>query len=163
MDIRMPVMDGKEAIRRIRIMPGGQQVKIIALTAHALDTERQEILAAGCDAFIRKPFSDTEIFQALSSHLGAAFTYKVMGSPQPNAGAAGSYADSLRALPGGLLNQLAEAAEKLDSQLCYEAADRIAPLDSELAGYLAGLVDRLQFPEILALVDPIIMKGEFHA
>ncbi|MBI4860784.1 MAG: response regulator, partial [Candidatus Riflebacteria bacterium] len=73
MDIRMPVMDGKEATRRIRATAHGARVKIVALTAHALEEERREILAAGCDDCLCKPCRATEIFDALEKHLGVRF------------------------------------------------------------------------------------------
>jgi CheY-like chemotaxis protein len=55
MDMRMPVLDGYQATRRIRGLPGGDAVKIIALTASAFQEERDAILAAGCDEMVRKP------------------------------------------------------------------------------------------------------------
>jgi CheY-like chemotaxis protein len=45
MDIRMPVMDGLEAVRQIRVSQAGADTKIIALTAHALEEERDNLLA----------------------------------------------------------------------------------------------------------------------
>ncbi len=73
MDIRMPVMDGLEATRRIKATEAGGQIKIVAVTAHALEEERTEILAAGCDDFIRKPYQVTEIFECLAKHLDVRF------------------------------------------------------------------------------------------
>jgi CheY-like chemotaxis protein len=73
MDIRMPVMDGLEATRRIKATEAGRRTKIIAVTAHALEEERAEILAAGCDDFIRKPYQVTEIFECLAKHLGVRY------------------------------------------------------------------------------------------
>jgi signal transduction histidine kinase/ActR/RegA family two-component response regulator len=73
MDIRMPVMDGLEAARRIKATEAGRRTKIIAVTAHALEEERTEILAAGCDDFIRKPYQVTEIFECLTKHLGVSY------------------------------------------------------------------------------------------
>src|SRR5687768_3219310 len=52
MDFRMPVMDGHEAIRRIRAMPGGKAPRIIAVTASAMDDNRQELMEIGADDFI---------------------------------------------------------------------------------------------------------------
>lgn len=51
MDIRMPVMDGIEATRRIRRMEGGRAVKIVAVTASTSDSDRHTVLAAGLDDF----------------------------------------------------------------------------------------------------------------
>jgi len=42
---------------------------------HAVEEERREILEAGCDDFIRKPYRDTDIFEALAKHLGVRFLY----------------------------------------------------------------------------------------
>ncbi len=55
MDISMPQMDGREATRAIRQLAGGAQVAIVALTAHALDGDRDDILAAGLDHYMTKP------------------------------------------------------------------------------------------------------------
>src|SRR5687768_6317011 len=58
MDFRMPVMDGHEAIRRIRAMPGGKDSIVIAVTASAMDENRQQLMAIGADDFIGKPRSE---------------------------------------------------------------------------------------------------------
>jgi two-component system, cell cycle response regulator DivK len=55
MDISMPVMSGIEATRMLRQTPEFGTVKIVALTAHAMDTARQECMDAGCDEFATKP------------------------------------------------------------------------------------------------------------
>jgi len=70
MDRRMPVMDGLEATRRIKAMPGGQETIIVALTASVFKEQQNEVLAAGCDDYVRKPFKIAEIFEVLDKHLG---------------------------------------------------------------------------------------------
>ena len=56
MDVQMPEMDGFEATRRIREWDAGKtRIPITALTAHAMDSHREECLAAGMDSFVAKP------------------------------------------------------------------------------------------------------------
>ncbi len=75
MDVRMPVMDGREAIRRIRAAAKGEALTIIAVTASAMDENRQELLAIGADDFIGKPFQEADLFRKIQTHLGVEFLY----------------------------------------------------------------------------------------
>src|SRR5271166_1541179 len=75
MDFRMPVMDGHEAIRRIRAMAGGKGLKIIAVTASAMDENRQELMGIGADDFISKPFREVELFEKIHTHLKVEYVY----------------------------------------------------------------------------------------
>ena len=80
MDVQMPVMDGIEATRRIRQLPGPQAtVPIFALSASMVASERQRYLAAGMNLCLSKPIVWTELFAALaevaqSERPGGAFT-----------------------------------------------------------------------------------------
>lgn len=67
MDIQMPVQDGLSAAREIRNLPENSDVPIIALTANALASDREECLQAGMDAFVTKPFAPDQIRQVLNS------------------------------------------------------------------------------------------------
>jgi CheY-like chemotaxis protein len=69
MDIRMPVMDGYEATRRIRALPGGDSVRIVALTASVLSEDRGEIIQAGCNEMFLKPFRITELFACMEKQF----------------------------------------------------------------------------------------------
>ena len=51
MDVRMPVMDGKEATRRIKALPTGNNTIVVALTASVFEDQREELFIAGVDAF----------------------------------------------------------------------------------------------------------------
>lgn len=69
MDCRLPVMDGYEATRRIRQLPGLEQVPIIALTANALQGDRDACLQAGMNDYLAKPFKRTDLQQVLQRWL----------------------------------------------------------------------------------------------
>ncbi|GEQ98170.1 hypothetical protein JCM17844_18070 [Iodidimonas gelatinilytica] len=68
MDMRMPVMDGLEAMRRIRATEGGLTIPIIALTANANQSDEAACLKAGADAYLTKPI-DTQMLYALVKRL----------------------------------------------------------------------------------------------
>ena len=70
MDIRMPVMDGIEAIKKIRLKYSSAQIKCIAVTASTLQHSSNHYLDAGFDLFISKPFRFDEIYHAVKDLLG---------------------------------------------------------------------------------------------
>ena len=70
MDLGLPRMDGWEATRRIRELPGGSGVRIVALTGHTMRAEHQRAFDVGCDDFIAKPVAKSEVIdQALRRWL----------------------------------------------------------------------------------------------
>ena len=77
MDCQMPVVDGFEATRAIRLFEhdGGRRTPIIALTANTMDGDRENCIAAGMDDFIGKPFDLEELRNVLLRFFGDHFTY----------------------------------------------------------------------------------------
>ncbi len=69
MDISLPGIDGHEATKRIRRLPGVASVPIIAVTAHAMPSDRELALEAGCSAYLAKPVSPRVLMQVVADHL----------------------------------------------------------------------------------------------
>ena len=65
LDISMPVMDGKEVCRIIRSTPHLATLRVIAYTAHAMESERQSIMAAGFDDLLVKPISSQDLLRVV--------------------------------------------------------------------------------------------------
>jgi signal transduction histidine kinase/ligand-binding sensor domain-containing protein/CheY-like chemotaxis protein len=152
MDIRMPVMNGLDATRRIKATAAGTRTRIVALTAHALEEERHEILAAGCDDFIRKPYRDTEIFDALTRHLGVHFIYEGEESSAVEA-AMPVTAEALAELPAELRSELEQALVKIDVDAVIRAIEAIRAYDAAIADALYVSAKDLQYGHILDLIE----------
>jgi CheY-like chemotaxis protein len=148
MDRRMPVMDGLEATRRIRALPDGKNVKIVAVTASAFKDEREETIKAGMDDFIRKPYRFNEIYDSLARQLGVKYRY---ATPKfvDEASVTRLSSSMLLVLPLALRKELEEALNSLES-------DRIATLIAQVASYdpmlyktLSAMAERYDYPDIL--------------
>lgn len=72
MDVSIPYVDGLEVTRRLKSDPATRRIPIIALTAHALPSDRDRALAAGCDGYISKPAEPRAILAAVRRELGEA-------------------------------------------------------------------------------------------
>ena len=158
MDIVMPVMDGHEAIRRIKALPEGGEVVIIALMASAWSEDRDAALLAGADEFLRKPVIDDEIFAAIEAHLGVELDH--VAEP-PALGRTGVPAEgriapaALAALPPAVLAALRRAGERSDDRAMRALIDRLPPDQGDLAAVLRHLVGRFDWEAVEALLAPV--------
>jgi CheY-like chemotaxis protein len=155
MDIRMPVMDGLEAVRRIRATKAGADIKIIALTAHALEEESGPIMAAGCDDLVRKPFREQEIFGALARHLRLKFIYEEAPRQisQQEASGLALRAEQLDALPAQLLQDLRQAVIELDTARTHALIEQATEQDASLGRALNALATQLDYKRLLKLLN----------
>jgi CheY-like chemotaxis protein len=155
MDIRMPVMDGMEAIRYIKKTDNGRSTIVAALTAHALAGEKEQILAAGYDDLVCKPFFEQEIFEVMAKHLDLNYVYedepaapdvvvetKVQATPQ-----------QLQTLPEDIYNKLHRAAMELDERRILKLIEQIGMHDADMAGMLQAIVNRLEFHRLAKLLQ----------
>jgi len=155
MDRRMPVMDGVEATRRIRRLKGGQAVKISALTASAFKEQQQEMLDAGMDDFVRKPYRFDEIYDCMAKHLGLKYRYYTDTAEAKDESPAKLSADRLAHLPLVLRQALRNALETLDSEDIMAAIRQIGQIDEDLGRTLSRLTDYFDYPAIVEALDAV--------
>lgn len=154
MDHRMPVMDGEEATRRIRQLPGGAQVKIVAVTASVLREQRAELIAAGMDDLVRKPYRASEIYACMARHLGLRYVYEDHAPSAPLQPHTLS-PEELATLPADLRDALAIALQSLDSTRIDRVVAQVRAHNAPLADTLARLAEGFDYPTILkALQTP---------
>jgi two-component system cell cycle response regulator DivK len=84
MDIQLPEIDGYEATKRIRSDPELRSIPIIAVTSFALSGDEEKARAAGCVAYVTKPFSPRQLLAKIRQHLDSADT---KGTRREDAGA----------------------------------------------------------------------------
>jgi signal transduction histidine kinase/DNA-binding NarL/FixJ family response regulator len=158
MDIRMPVLDGYEATRRIKATPNGQSTIIVALTAGAFEEERAAVLSIGCDDFVRKPFQEAEIYNKIAEHLGVRYVYEEARarSQEPGSGGQLSIEDlesELATLPAELLANFKEAVELGNVRKVDKAIAEIHGHNAPLAKTLANLADNFEYDKLLTLAQ----------
>jgi signal transduction histidine kinase/CheY-like chemotaxis protein len=151
MDIRMPVMDGREATRRIKAAPGGAETKIVALTASSFEEERADILAAGCNDFLRKPYRAAAPLELLEKHLGARYLYGETGAATEQPLDDSALADALRSLPGALLARLEDAAVRSDMSEIDRLIGEVADHNPPTAARLRASADDFEYARIADL------------
>jgi signal transduction histidine kinase/DNA-binding NarL/FixJ family response regulator len=155
MDMRMPVLDGFAAIRKIRTLPGGEAVKIVAVTASVLEERHEEILACGCEEVVRKPFQDHEIFESMARQLGVKYLYKDRGAEAALKQGINLTAEMLAELPPDLIQDLGETTLVLNREAILEVIERIAEHAPDTAENLRALVANFQLGQIRELLGKV--------
>jgi CheY-like chemotaxis protein len=148
----MPVMDGEEAARRVRKMPGGDQVKIVAVTASAFKEEHKSMLAAGMDEVVSKPYRFNEIYDCMARHLGLKFISSDTDSEDTKS-TIFLKPFMLEKIEDELQMALREALRLLDRERITQVIQHIGEKDQVLADSLQSLVDDFNYPAILKALD----------
>jgi CheY-like chemotaxis protein len=153
MDRRMPIMDGIEATRRIRSLPGGDRVKIVAVTASVFKEQEPELRAAGIDEYVRKPYRFQEIYDILGRQLGLKFIYQADTTSPAERPAKVLSVEGLSKQAPARREDLRVAVESLDRARIDAAIAQIRDTDTELADTLWHLVDEFNYPHILDVIQ----------
>ncbi|MEG4623385.1 response regulator [Microcoleus sp. w1-18aA5] len=163
LDTRMPVMDGFETVRQIRAKEKQTQRRtvIIALTASTFEERKGEIIAAGCDDFVRKPFQEQILFDKMACYLGVRYLYQEL--PRLPVGALRRYCvnekpDSffgglLAQMPQSWVKELHDAANDVNEELAIQLVDRIWESHPTLAEALKDLLADYRLDKIMNLTQ----------
>ncbi len=161
MDIRMPVMDGYEAIRQIH--RACQMIQkplpiIIALTGSVFEEDRREALALGCKDFVKKPFRTEVIFEKMEEYLGVRYLYSTSSIPSRTSAAEQTEGyfltpDKLSIMPTEWLAQLHHAATRMNSKLVLQLIEQIPEDAAPLKVALAKRVEDFCIEEIVELTQ----------
>jgi PAS domain S-box-containing protein len=152
MDVMMPVMDGLEAIRRIREFMGARRLPIIAISANASSVEGERCVAAGADGFIAKPIDRNRLLEQIAEHLQLCWTTQ---GPDARSKPSGEPAEPFVEPPLAELQALHHLAKTGNMRRIREAASQLAALDpryGRFAGRLQELAAAFQTKAVLNLV-----------
>lgn len=188
LDTRMPVMDGLETTRQIRarektgikgsntqdnfesheirpLFPSTSHTVIVALTASAFEERRGEILAAGSDDFVRKPFQEAIIFEKIAQYLGVRYVYedvpaRPIGSfrrrysvpEKPDS----FFLPKLTKMPPSWIAQLYQSASEVDEERVNELIEQIPETSASLTEALRDLVNDFRMDIIVRLTGSIV-------
>jgi hypothetical protein len=113
--------------------------------------QHEEMLQAGMDDFLRKPYRANEIYECLSKHLGVKYIYEgVSETEEPTMTLT---PDMLANLPEALRNELKEALESLETERIALVIKQVAVYDQQLQKTLLQLIDNFDYPAILKALD----------
>jgi CheY-like chemotaxis protein len=157
MDVHMPVMDGIEAIRRIKAHPRGKETIVITLTASAMDDDRQTALQSGADDFIAKPCREDELLDKIGALLNVAYDYdELREGDQGNlaSGVEALSAERLGRLPLELREELRTATLSGNKKLLDKLILRVRETeDAGSAHALQELADNYEYDALTRLLE----------
>ncbi|HEY9596316.1 MAG TPA: histidine kinase, partial [Cyanophyceae cyanobacterium] len=135
----------------------GNATAVIALTASVLEEEKAIVLSAGCDDFIRKPFTERTIFDALSKHLGVQYIYTEIHNESLEVTAEKSLtSDDLRFMEQEWINDFYEATLEANTNDVIELLQKIPPTESFVIKSLTKMVRQFEFEKLIDLVEPLM-------
>jgi len=163
MDIKMPVMDGYQAVHLLKADANTNAIPVFALTASAFVNDEQKILDSGFDGFLAKPFKKSALFRLIAEKAGVEMEYEA--APSRNAEKAPSYDDADFARAAGILGtskieRLGEAVLINDFTAVRALADSFpAELDS-LAALIRWYADSFDEDGLGTVVGKLEKQGE---
>ena len=155
MDKRMPEMDGLEAVRRMRELPGGRELAVLIVSASSLGNERAAALAAGANGYVAKPVRREELLAEIGRLAGVRYEFWP-DSPSTDPAAAvapAAPAERVRLSPeqSGVLDQ---ALRRGDVRQLRKMVEELAFEQAGLAAEIRTLVEAYDYDGLRRLLEP---------
>ncbi|WP_414623206.1 PAS domain S-box protein [Calothrix sp. CCY 0018] len=163
MDMRMPIMDGYQATKIIKTKQQETasnnstltKTVVIALTASAFEEQRDEIIAAGCDDLINKPFPKEKLLEKLNQYLGVQYSYQKENPSlqQPNTTSTANLRKLLSPMSPEWIAEIRQAAAQCSDNLIFELLEENPPENPQLTKTMRYFAENFQFDKILEAID----------
>jgi len=161
MGLSMPGMNGCDATRAIRSLPGGKDPSIFAVTASVFDENREAALNAGVDAFLPKPLKESELFEKIQETLHIEYLYACIEADGKSKAVTPAAPDAtpkpLKELPDNLLELMRQAIHNGDMEKLRLLIRKTAKYDEPFAQLLGSLADQYEFDDMFQL-----LAGDSH-
>jgi PAS domain S-box-containing protein len=155
MDMRMPVMDGYEATRRIKQTEKGIQTPIVALTASSFEDEQKKIGELGIHGYIRKPFRESELFGTIGNVLDIKYIFEDESacSAEKSELTKPEIIQLIATLSDDLAEQMRNAVAAADLDLLIELIHRIDVENSDLARHLISFANNYDYEYLQKILN----------
>ncbi len=159
MDMRMPVMDGYEATRLIKLTEKGKHTPIVALTASSFEEERKKMAVLGMQGYIRKPFRENELFDTIAKILDVKYIYKeeTLSDQEEYLNDDEAISEGIAKLPDNILLKMLDALTLADLDLLIELINSIETDNPALARQLKMLANNYDYDHLQLILN---QKGE---
>ena len=148
MDIRMPILDGYEATKKIRALEKGKETKIVALSAHVMQDELSKIYEVGCDDFLAKPFKEESLFSKLEKYLPIKYKYEYSDKKSNVKSKDEMEKLDLSFLKEEIKSRLLYASNETDATKIIEIAKEMIYTHPKIAERLIKLADNFDYERI---------------
>lgn len=149
MDMRMPIMDGYEATRRIKADARGATVPVVAVTAFAFEEDEQKAFRAGVNDYLRKPFRPDELFLALGRALGL----RCVHAEESCGGETPLTSEALAVIPAEMRADMRAAVKSGDMAGLREQIAAARAIDEATAEKLLALARRYDYERLQSLLS----------
>jgi PAS domain S-box-containing protein len=160
MDTRMPVMNGFEAIKRIRSCADGKEVKIISVTASAFDEDRKDAIEIGADDFLGKPFREEVLLEKIKGVLAVDYIYTEASpvlKPEKEV-VSEELKEKVAALPKTLIDQFHDAALTADLDRMLDLVHQIERYDADISVKMQSLAEAFEYEKLLEMTTRMKME-----